>query len=230
MQPNAEIARIVAGYAQLTAPIVKQVVGTATASFTKAEAASGESSMGDLIADAELEATSGPGSRAQVAFTNPGGMRAGLEPGEVTYGELFTAQPFGNSLVTMTLTGTQIKTLLEEQFKGCTLGVPPDEPAATNNRMLQLSDGFSYAWSQGAAPCSKVDAASIRIKGVAITATGKYRVTVNDLLAGGGDQIYVLKQGTDRHVGETDMGALTAYFAKHRVVAPLAPHRITVQP
>ena len=231
VKPNAEVARIVDGYAALAKPIVNRVVGTSAGVFTKTEGPSGESSMGDLIADAELEATSAAGSGgAQFALTNPGGVRAGLEIGDVTYGELFTAQPFGNNLVTMTLTGAQIKTMLEEQFKGCGLGASASDPIATINRMLQPSEGFSYTWSKSAAPCSKVDAASIRIGGVAVTLTGKYRVTVNDLLAGGGDQIYVLKQGTDRRVGATDMGALTDYFARHKAVAPVEPHRISVGP
>jgi 5'-nucleotidase len=229
VKPNAEIARIVAGYAGLTAPIVNRVVGTVAGAFTKTEATAGESSMGDLIADAELEATKTAGG-AQVAFTNPGGIRAGLEAGDVTYGELFTAQPFGNNLVTMTLTGAQIKTLLEEQFKGCALGAQAGEAPAANNRIMQPSEGFSYTWSKDAPVCNKVDAGSIRIDGVVVSPAGKYRVTVNDLLAGGGEQIYVLKQGTEREVEGTDIGALTAYLAKHKAVAPVAPHRISVAP
>lgn len=231
VRPNAEIAKIVAGYDALTWPIVSRVVGTSAGMFSKVEGPSGESSMGDMIADAELEATSAPGSGgAQVAFTNPGGIRAGLGVGDVTYGELFTAQPFGNNLITMTLTGTQIKTMLEEQFLGCTLGAAAGEVAATNTRMLQPSEGFSYTWSQSAPPCSKVDAASIRIGGTAVSPAAKYRVTVNNLLAGGGEDLYVLKQGTDRIIGETDLTALTAYFAKHKAVTPEEPHRITMVP
>ena len=231
IMPNAEIARIVAGYTELAWPIASRVVGSATGAFTKTEAPGGESSMGDLIADAELEATSAASSSgAQVAFTNPGGIRAGLEVGEVTYGELFTAQPFGNTMVTMTLTGAQIKTLLEEQFKGCGLEGPEGEAVPTINRILQPSEGFSYSWSQSAAPCNKVDAGSIRIGDAVVSPTGKYRVTVNNLLADGGEEIYVLKKGTGRRVGGTDIEALTAYLAKHKAVAPVAPHRISVLP
>jgi 5'-nucleotidase len=57
-----------------------------------------------------------------VAFTNPEGIRSDLNlrgselPCNVTYGEAFSVQPFGNNLVTMTLSGTQIDTLLEQQF------------------------------------------------------------------------------------------------------------------
>ena len=229
--PNAEIARIVDRYAELAAPIVNRVVGSVVGEITRTKSAGGDTPMGDLIADAELEATSAPGSGgAQVALTNEGGIRAGLEEGKVTYGELFTAQPFGNNLVTMSLTGAQIKTLLEEQFKGCGLGAPAGEAVPTIDRILQPSEGFSYTWSKGGAVCHKVDAGSIRIGGVVVSAAAKYRVTMNNLLAGAGEQLFVLKKGTDRRVGGTDMDALTAYFARHQAVAPVLPHRIGVVP
>ena len=229
--PDPEIAHIVDGYAALAAPIVNRVVGSMAHEVTRTKSAGGETPMGDLIADAELEATIAPGSGgAQVAFTNEGGIRTGLSEGKVTYGELFTAQPFGNNLVTMTLTGAQIKTLLEEQFKGCGLGEPVGEAAPDNDRILQPSEGFSYAWNEAGAVCNKVDAGTIRIGGVVVSASAKYRVTVNNLLADGGEQAYVLEKGMDRRVGPTDIDVLSAYLAKHSPVEPVQPHRITVIP
>ena len=229
--PNAAIARIVDKYAELAAPIVNRVVGSVAGEITRTKSEAGETPMGDLIADAELEATSTPGSGgAQVALTNEGGIRSGLKLGKVTYGELFTAQPFGNNLVTMSLTGAQIKTMLEEQFKGCGLDAPAGEATPSNDRILQPSEGFSYTWSSAGAICNKVDAGSIKIGGVVVSSSAKYRVTVNDLLADGGEEIHVLKKGTDRRVGGTDIDAMTAYFAKHRAVAPGLPHRISVAP
>jgi 5'-nucleotidase len=231
IQPDAEIAHIVDGYAGLAAPIVNRVVGSVAGEIARTKSVGGETPMGDLIADAELEATSAPGSGgAQVAFTNEGGIRVGLSEGKVTYGELFTAQPFGNNLVTMSLTGAQIKTLLEEQFEGCGLGAPAGEAAPDINRILQPSEGFSYTWSKDKTACNKVDGGSIRIGGVAVRASARYRVTVNNLLADGGDQIYELKRGVDRRVGPTDVEALSAYLAKHSPVKPVLPHRITVVP
>ena len=90
----------------------------------------GESALGDVIADAQHVATQPADlGGAQLAFMNPGGIRADLRvgdissggeaPGEVTYGEAFTVQPFGNSLVTKTMTGDMIRRLLEQQFPGC---------------------------------------------------------------------------------------------------------------
>jgi 5'-nucleotidase len=239
--PDAALTKIVDRYAALIAPITSRVVGSVAADMVKKGDADGESPLGDLIADAQLEATRAPGSGAAVAaFMNSGGIRAdipfasptaGVANGKVTYGELYTTQPFGNDLVTMTLTGAQIKTMLEEQFKGCGLDAQPgDDPSAATVRTLQVSRGFTYAWNPTGAPCHRVDAASIKIEGVPVVPAAKYRITVNSLLADGGDQFYVLRKGTDRLVGEVDLEALTAYFAKHPSLAPPPGGRVSVRP
>ena len=241
IMPDTALKSIVDKYAALAAPIANREVGSVAADITRMRSAAGESSLGDLIADAQLEATSASDSgSAVVAFMNEGGIRAelpfasgvaGVGNGNVTYGELFTVQPFGNSLVTMSLTGAQIKTLLEEQFTGCALDSPTGDTAAPSaDRLLQVSEGFIYTWSRAGAECNKVDSSSIKINGVMIAPSAKYRVTVNSFLADGGDQFYVLRKGTDRLGGPQDLDAMTAYFAKHRSVAPGQPHRISVKP
>ena len=141
-------------------------------------------------------------------------IRADIEAGEVTWGELFTVQPFGNSLVTLTLTGAQVHTLLEQQFTGCTVGYPADAPPTGQpfNRILQVSGGFSYAWKEKGTPCDNVDPASIRLNGAPLDPAGAYRVTVNSFMAGGGDNFSVLTQGTDRVIGPVDLDALIAYI------------------
>lgn len=239
IQPDLAIQHIVDGYAALAAPIVNRVVGSIAAAIPKTSAPSGESPMGDLIADAQLEFTRPPAKGgAVVAFTNDGGIRAGLpyEPqapgipvGKVTYGELFIAQPFQNNLVTMTVTGDQIRILLEEQFKGCALGSPtPDKDIPKNDRTLEVSEGFSYTWNRNAPACHKVDAASIRIDGVPVNPSAHYRITVNSLLADGGEQFYILKRGTHRRVDGVDLDAMSAYLARHPKISPVVPHRISV--
>ncbi|HSJ50111.1 MAG TPA: 5'-nucleotidase, partial [Actinomycetota bacterium] len=183
------------------------------------------------IADAQLAATAPAGfGEAVAAFMNPGGIRADLTyasspagegDGNVTYGEAFTVQPFGNSLVTMTLTGQQIDTLLEQQI---------DTPAPGQNRILQVSEGFTYSWSASAPTGNKVDIGSIAIDGVPIDPAASYRVTVNSFLADGGDNFTVLVQGTDRLGGALDLDALTDYFAANSPVAPGPQNRITLLP
>ena len=91
-------------YEEKTAPMVNKVVGTAAKTIRRTQNESGESELGNLIADAQRAAM-----RTDFAFMNPGGIRADIEQGEVTWGELFAVQPFGNNLVKMTLTGEQIR-------------------------------------------------------------------------------------------------------------------------
>lgn len=229
--PDAEVTALIDKYNAIAAPLANRVIGSITANITRTPNAAGESALGDVIADAQLDATNDPAfGDAVVAFMNPGGIRADLTyagstagegDGNVTYGEMFTVQPFGNSMVTMSLTGAQIDTLLEQQFVGC---------GQTSNRILQVSTGFSYAWSASAAACSKVDPATIMINGVTVDPAATYRVTVNSFLADGGDNFLVLKDGTDRLGGEVDTDAFEKYFAANSPVAPGPQNRITQVP
>jgi 5'-nucleotidase len=228
---------LLANYTALADGPRKRVIGKITATLTRASTPAGESALGDVIADAQLAATDDAGlGGAQIAFMNPGGIRADLPfkaDGDVTYGEAFTVQPFGNSLVTLTLTGAQIHTLLEQQFTGCTVGYPADGPTIGQpfNRILQVSGGFSYAWKEKGTPCDNVDAASIRLNGAPLDPAGAYRVTVNSFMADGGDQLYVLRSGTERLGGAQDLDALEAYFTANPAgVAPGPQDRIHLAP
>ena len=226
--PDAGINALIDRYNLIAAPIANRVIGQITADITRTNNAAGESALGDVIADGQLDATDDPGfGDAVVAFMNPGGIRADLTfasspagegDGNVTYGEMFTVQPFGNSLVTMTLTGAQIERLLEEQFAPCTLGT---------NRILQVSVGFSYAWNAAGGTCDKVDPALITINGVVVDPLASYRVTVNSFLADGGDSFPILVSGTNRLGGEVDTDAFEKYFAANSPVPPGPQNRIT---
>ena len=139
-----------------------------------------------------------------IAFTNPGGVRndiSGKEAGAVTYADVFASQPFRNQLVTLTLTGVQIKTMLEQQW------LDPKRP-----RILQVSKGFSYAWD-GARPYGdRVMADRMTLNGQRIDPETSYRVTVNNYLAAGGDGFTAIKEGTTPQVGIYDVDALYAYL------------------
>ena len=224
--PAADLTALIDKYAELSAPLANAVIGTVTTDVTETNNAAGESALGDVIADAQLAATMSAGTGAAVAaFMNPGGIRddiffaeisGGEAPGEFTYGEAFSVQPFGNSLVTMTLTGEQIHTLLTQQWVG-----------QTSPRILQVSEGFSYTWDASASDADKVDASTIKIGGVLVNPGDNYRVTVNSFLADGGDNFSVLTEGTDRLGGEIDLDALVTYFGANSPVAPGAQDRIT---
>ncbi|WP_374688034.1 bifunctional UDP-sugar hydrolase/5'-nucleotidase [Promineifilum sp.] len=234
---DTAITDLIAKYNAFAAPLANRVVGSITADFVRGATRGVESNIGRLIADAMLDATDDPDTgNAQIAFMNAGGIREdflvsdiyGTEaPGVVTYGELFAVQPFGNAMVTMSLTGTQIDQALEAQW----IGVNP----VPGNKLLQVSEGFTYSYSAAVAanPANAgnvVDINTIMLNGVPIDPNGVYRVTVNSFIADGGDQFPVFIQGTNRLGGAVDTDALEAYFAAHSPLTPDPVARVTVLP
>jgi 5'-nucleotidase len=212
---------LIARYRQALGPIAGRVVGTASSTITKTAVPSGESPLGDLIADAQLAATDDE-QGAVAAFMNPGGVRADLPAGEVTYEEAFTVQPFANNLVTLDLTGAQVQCLLEQQY--------------TTDKVLQPSDTVRYTVTASGTPSTTGNCAggrvlneTVTIGGAAVVDGQTYRVTVNSFLAGGGDGFTVLTGGANAVTGPIDLDAFTAYLAERSPVAPPATDRITVR-
>jgi 5'-nucleotidase len=179
--------------------------------------------VGRVVADAQLAATQAPADGgAQIALTNPGGLRAALElrgDGSVRYEDLFAVQPFYNNLVTLTLTGAQLKAVLEQQWL-----------SQTQPRVLQVSQGFSYSWDASRPQGQRVLADSMKLNGVTIDANTGYRVTVNSFLAGGGDSFQIFKQGLQARTGMMDIDALEQYFGRTVTVEPAKADRITKLP
>ncbi len=221
------VSELVEKYSDLMGPLANEVIGAVTADISRNSTESGESALGDLIADAQLCATS-CNEGAVVAFVNPGGIRTNIlfnktagdeKPGEVTYQEAFDVQPFDNSLIVMNLTGTQIDSILEEQF---------DNPNSGQNRILQVSKGFSYVWSKSAPPGSRVDITTTKIDGIPIDPEETYRVAANFFLAEGGDGFVTFKVGVDRICGITDLQALLDYLEEFSPASPPPMDRISV--
>ncbi|GAA1925470.1 bifunctional metallophosphatase/5'-nucleotidase [Microbacterium aoyamense] len=214
-------------YRTAVAPIANRVIGSISSDITRAATPAGESALGDVIADGMIAYTAAGG--AQIALMNPGGIRSDLAfanspggeaPGQVTYGEVFTVQPFNNLVVTVSLTGAQLKEVLEQQFTGY-LG-------QTTNRILQVSAGFSYSYSATLPLGSRVSA--LALNGVPIDPAATYRVTTNDFLANGGDGFTNLTAATDRVTAPGfDVDSLAAYLATGPV-APGPQNRITIAP
>ena len=207
LYPDPAAAALVARAEAVVAPLASKIIGTFTGSISRTQNGAGESSMGDLIADAQRVRMG-----TDFAFMNPGGIRADLFCGaglvcNATYGDLFTVQPFGNSLVRMELTGDQIYQLLEQQF-------PPNQ-TGTTIRFLQVA-GLSYTWDN-----SKLDPVTrvcrgcvieVRKEGFPINRQAIYSVTVNSFMATGGDRFTVLINGTNRLGGPLDIDALVDYL------------------
>lgn len=218
-KPDPAIAAQVARYAAIVAPKAERRVGTITGHFGRGGEV--DSAAGRLIADSQLAATREPSNGgAQIALMNPGGIRSDLEcrgtpPCTVTFGQVFTMQPFGNSLVVMTLTGAQLKALLESQQK-----------ASGDMTVLQPSEGFAYTWQSDASAGDHVR--DMRLNGEPIVAGRAYRVTVNSFMAEGGDGFITLQKGEARTGGGQDLDALLAYLKAER--APVATPRVTRLP
>ncbi|MEV0349504.1 bifunctional metallophosphatase/5'-nucleotidase [Nonomuraea sp. NPDC050680] len=227
--PDPEISAFVQTWKDRVAPVANKPVGRITADITNTAAPSGESPLGDLIADGQLAGTK-TGGNAQIALMNPGGVRASLTfagsaagegAGVVTYGEAFTVQPFNNLMQVVTLTGAQLKTVLEQQFTGG----PNAQPFT---KILQPSANFTYTYSSGAAWGSKVS--NMKIDGVAVTDAQTIRVAANNFLVGGGDAFLGFKDGTELWSGPLDIDAFVDQLGRDNPIAPPATNRITVTP
>ncbi len=232
IQPVAEISNIISRYNTIVQPIANRVVGSITADLSRSRNGANESSLGDVIADAQLEATAAADKGAAViAFMNSGGIRAdfsyvsssaGEGDGNVTYSESFTVQPFGNSLVVKTFTGQQIYDLLEQQWA---IGQYGD-----GGRILQPSKGFTYknSFEPNVSPLGGhyVCDGSVMLNGAAIDKNANYRVTMNSFLASGGDNFNLFTQGINQLGGAVDIDAMASYFANHSPVAPGPQSRI----
>lgn len=218
--PDPAVQKLIDEAKAKAAPIANKQVGTIAADLLKSGPASGETPLGDVIADAQLEATAS--NSAQIAITNPGGIRADLTyasspngegDGVVTYGEAFTVQPFANIMQTITLTGANLKNVLEQQWG----------PGGT--KILQISKTLKYTYSVSAPAGSKVS--NITVDGKPVDPNGSYRVSVNNFLAAGGDGFTEFTKGTGLTGGPVDLDALIAYLGAHPAIAPPPADRIT---
>lgn len=192
LTPVPAVAQLATEAEQLVAPLVSRLIGTAAIDLVRTENPAGESSLGNLIADAQRAAMD-----TDFAFMNPGGIRADILAGEVTWGELFTVQPFGNSLVKMTLTGQQIYALLNQQWL--------NQPFP---RILKTS-GLTYTWDNNRPVGDRI--VEVRKDGAPIALATSYTVTVNSFMAAGGDNFTVLPLGTNQIGGPIDLDALVDY-------------------
>jgi 5'-nucleotidase len=214
--PAPDMTGLIARYRTFAAPLGDRVIGRLSGSAPRYRDDSGESPMGNLVADAQQAAT---GSDA--AFIRPGQVRAGLPAGSVSYARAFMTQPFGTSLVSMTLTGAQVLELLKEQW--C--------ERAKRREILQVSSDVSYTWSHSAGrairgkPCatSPNPVTNLTIGGEPVDPARAYRITVNSGMAGRTDAYPTLGQGTARNGGPQDTEALEGHLEPSVTGTPLAP-------
>jgi 5'-nucleotidase len=236
---SRKINTLINTYNTLVQPIANAVIGhlTGTSITRTADPNGGDSALGNLIADAQKADPSvvRNGVKPVIAFMNPGGIRADLvenAAGDVTYGAAFAVQPFNNTVVSMDLTGAQIRMLLNEQWNGT------NEPA-TARKILQVS-GLSYTWDVSEAG---LPGANALVEPVLVDADGDpgtpmvplddaatYRVVANGFLSDGGDNFATFKAGTNKLVGGMDIDSLRLYLGANDPTAPTPTDRISQQP
>jgi 5'-nucleotidase len=224
--PDGTVGAIVDAAVAEADELGKAPLGDIAGPFNRAKKADqsenrgGESTLGNLVAEAQRWATeSETTGSAQIAFMNPGGLRADMignndegYPAVLTYKQAATVQPFANTLVNMTLTGAQIKTVLEEQW----------QPAGASRPILHLgvSDGFTYTYDPAAAQNHHITA--MWLNGDPIEPAATYSVTVNSFLAAGGDNFFELANGTNKKdTGQTDLQGMVDYMGANASDTPL---------
>ena len=206
---------LIAAYEAAARPLAERVVGRLGGPLTRETNPAGENTVGQVVADSQLAATRAVG--AQLALMNPGGLRADLLPaadGTVRYENLFAVQPFGNNLVTLTLSGEQLRLAIESQLRGSRPRVP------------LVSRGFGFTWDAARPDGRRVVPGSMTLDGRVVQPGDRVRVTVNSFMASGGDGYNALDQGTERQTGVMDVDAFEAYVKAHPGLAPGALDRI----
>ncbi|WP_212743179.1 bifunctional UDP-sugar hydrolase/5'-nucleotidase [Microbacterium sp. 2FI] len=215
-EPDPVLVPIVTEATNVAKVLGSVELGSAAANFGRAifktpvagesfpENRGGESTLGNFVADVQKWSLNADQDRGvQIAFMNPGGLRADLASGEVTYAEAAAVQPFANTLVSMTLTGAQIKSVLEEQW----------QPAGASRPFLKLgvSAGFTYTYDPLGAPGARIT--QMWLDGVAIDPAAPYVVGVNSFLSTGGDNFTTFRSGTGKaDSGKVDLESMVDWF------------------
>jgi len=154
-----------------------------------------------------------------IAFMNPGGLRTDIPAGQTTYKQLFDVQPFGNTVNAITVTGADIKQVLEQQFGA-------DQSRGTQ-LFLGTSQGLTYHFDPSRAYGDRVDPLSLTLNGTPIDPAARYRVVANSFLVAGGDGFTAFTNGTNPVTGPVDVDTAVTYFAQHSPVPPPAADHTT---
>ncbi|WP_183094159.1 ExeM/NucH family extracellular endonuclease [Nocardioides stalactiti] len=221
------------------APIGSQVLGEIAGPFNRAKLANGtsenrggESTLGNLVAEVQRDQTPAEQGGAQIAFMNPGGLRADMVGTvtegvrELTYRQAAVVQPFANGLTNMDMTGAQIESALEQQWQRTADGPSGTVPSRPFLR-LGVSKGFTYTYVETPVVVNGVntfqgEVTGMWLNGVPIDPATSYSVTVNAFLATGGDNFRAFAGGTDKEQwGVTDLQAMVAYMAENTADTPL---------
>ncbi len=200
--PRQDVKDYVARYVEAARAFASRKVGWLAGPVEKSEGELQNTGgpLGNLIADAQLAATRGAG--AQIALTNPFGIRRSIAPaadGSVTFGDIYAVQPFNNELFTLSYSGAELKAILEQGFD-----------AEGPEQVLAVSAGFSYSYDRSRPAGDRI--AAMTLNGVAVDPAARYRVTASNFLANGGDTFSAFTKGRERTLGPSDIAAFEAWL------------------
>lgn len=174
-------------------PMTGRIITVASSEITRVETDAGESALGNLVVDGQRAAMG-----ADIAFITTGSLRAEIAEGEVTWGDLYAVQPFSSTVLSMTLTGEQVRDALERQWE---TPLPPHNLAVS---------GLTYSFDESKPAGGRVVA--VRVNGAPLDPDAEYTAAMVDFLATGGDKYTVFREGTNVVPGPFDVDALVAYM------------------
>ncbi|MEV1131748.1 bifunctional UDP-sugar hydrolase/5'-nucleotidase [Agromyces sp. NPDC049794] len=225
-EPDPAIVPIVTAATEVANELGNVEIGVAEGVFSRAqqpgvvngqpalvENRGGESTLGNFVADVQLWSLNEDDQDrgVQITFMNPGGLRADINADGTTFREAANVQPFANTLVTLDLTGAQVKAVLEEQW----------QPAGASRPFLKLgvNKALTYTYDPNAAAGSHIT--EIFLDGVALDPAATYKVGANSFLASGGDNFVTFRDGANTaDTGKIDLEAMVAYFQAFGSAAP----------
>jgi 2',3'-cyclic-nucleotide 2'-phosphodiesterase (5'-nucleotidase family) len=214
IEPDADVQAVIDAIETAQEALLAEVAGETTVALDgeRDTVRKGESNLGNLITDAMLDVTG-----ADFALTNGGGIRASIDAGEITKGEVITVLPFGNYIQTKAVTGTDVKAALENGASGY--------PA--NHGAFAHVAGLTYAIDDTKPAGERVH--SIMIQGEPIEMDKTYSMATNDFLAAGGDNYTMFKDLV--HTGDYPAldEAVITYIKDRGTIAPEIEGRIVVK-
>lgn len=213
--------------------ITDDITTAYTSNGTVRDDRASESTLGNLVADAQLDGVKDTPAGADLSVVNPGGLRnellfkgtgAGNGDGVVTFAEANAVLPFTNNLSSVSLTGAQLTKVFEQQWQRDAAGQVPSRPYL----QLGTSSNVSYTFDPTRAEGDRIT--SLRVDGEQVDADTTYKVAVPSFLASGGDNFTAFTEGTAVDTGLLDYEVWTAYLGEQSPVSPdFARHAVRVE-
>ncbi len=210
VKPDPEVAKLVEERRADGEKYTSRVVGRSTEPLSNVRE---ETGFGNLITDAFVEYGRQQGWKTDVAFYNMAGVRASFPAGPLTFGQLYEALPFSNTVVSVDLTGENLREII-------------DRAACVTGRLHMAGVVVSYRFDGGAASCVR----TITVGGAPLNASRTYHVATIDYLLLGGDGHTAFKRGTNIVYGDVEVDVVAAYITSHSPVSPKVEGRLASSP